>query len=116
MSVSAILKYKFWPNTEAVIDTHVMLIVAIDTTCTPRGLHQHLCCWSLAHSITACSQRVAESGMSAAAVSMHAGMHARRRADQVEGHDLVAPVVQVQGHMRLCGVDALVQRPQAAQQ
>ena len=43
-------------------------------------------------------------------------MHAWRRADQVEGHDLIAPVIQVQGHMRLCGVDALMQRLQAAQQ
>ena len=32
------LKYKFWPNTEAVIDTHVMLIVAIDTTCMSGAL------------------------------------------------------------------------------
>ena len=59
MFVSAMLKYKFWPNTEAVIDTHVMLIVAIDTTCTPGSMHQHSCCSLLAHSITACSQRVA---------------------------------------------------------
>ena len=27
------LKYKFWPITEAVMDTQVMLIVAIETTC-----------------------------------------------------------------------------------
>ena len=31
--VSAALKYKFCPMTEAVMDTQVMLIVAIDTTC-----------------------------------------------------------------------------------
>ena len=48
MSVSAILKYKFWPNTEAVIDTHVMLIVAIDTTCMPGASCSHLSYPSLA--------------------------------------------------------------------
>ena len=42
--------------------------------------------------------------------------HAWRRADQIEGHDLIAPVVQVQGHMRFCRVDALMQCLQAAQQ
>ena len=31
--VSATLKYKFCPITEAVMETQVMLIVAIDTTC-----------------------------------------------------------------------------------
>ena len=35
--VSATLKYKFWPITEAVMDTQVMLIVAMETTCVRRA-------------------------------------------------------------------------------
>ncbi len=35
--VSAMLKYKFWPITDAVIETQVMLIVAMETTCMQMG-------------------------------------------------------------------------------